>query len=63
MRLPKALAWAIPACVRSWLGVYGNSRFCNTDPDDIVGLLESIRRLNRHCARALTSYAPDELIN
>jgi len=27
-------------------GIFGHSRFCNTDFEDIVGLLESIRRLN-----------------
>jgi hypothetical protein len=35
--------------------IYGHSRFCNTDFEDIVGLHESIRRLNRLYARA-----PDE---
>lgn len=44
----------------SWLGIYGHSRFCNTDTEDIVGLHESIRRLNRHYARASMSSAPDE---
>jgi len=44
----------------SWLGIYGHSRFCNTDTEDIVGLHESIRRLNGLYARATMSFAPDE---
>lgn len=40
--------------------IYGHSRFCNTDTEDIVGLHESIRRLNKHYARASMSSAPDE---
>lgn len=44
----------------SWLGIYGHSRFCNTDTEDIVGLPKSIRRLNEHYTRATMSSAPDE---
>lgn len=44
----------------SMVRIYGHSRFCNTDTEDIVGLHESIRRLNEHYARAPTSSAPDE---
>lgn len=46
--------------VRTWLGIYGHSRFCNTDFDDMVGLHESIRRLHRLLARAPMSSAPVE---
>lgn len=35
------------------IGIYGHSRFCNTYFEDIVGLLESIRRLNKlNCLRS-----------
>ncbi|WP_167376328.1 hypothetical protein [Xenorhabdus vietnamensis] len=41
-------------------GIYGHSRFCNTEIEKYVGLLESIRRLNRLYTRASMSSAPDE---
>ncbi len=38
--------------VRLENGIYGHSRFCNIDFEDIIGLLESIRRLNElNCPR------------
>nr|WP_181369587.1 hypothetical protein [Klebsiella pneumoniae] len=57
---PELKQVAIQIGVASENGIYGHSRFCNTDFDDKLALLESIRRLNGILFRALMSSAPDE---
>lgn len=45
--------------LRSWLGIYVHTRFCNTDIEDIVVLHESIQRLKGPFHAPISS-APDE---